>query len=146
MQYLSNTVTIYRWEKDGWWRDYRHDQVEMDQEGYWWELSTNAQVKPHEEEPAEWWAVAMYHEWSAYGGPEEGGWWYSVGELVDHAMIRFFSNYADAEAYHKELWDKADALTKELRKEGNCETRYIVMGLTEEMPPVSYPKRRPYYS
>lgn len=31
--------------------------------------------------------VAVYETDRAYGGPEEGGWWYTVGELVDIDMV-----------------------------------------------------------
>lgn len=47
--------------------------------------------------------VAVYYEDRAYGGPEEGGWWYSTGELVDvltghldegvaYEMARFYND------------------------------------------------------
>lgn len=32
--------------------------------------------------------VAVYTRDRSYGGPEEGGWWYSSGSLVAFAMVR----------------------------------------------------------
>jgi hypothetical protein len=143
MQYLSETVSTYRWERDGWWREYTHDKVEMDEcSGEWYAFDGGGIVRPHEDVPAKWWAVAIYEEGQAYGGAEEGGWWYSVGHLVEQGKIRFFNDYDEAEAYHSEMWDLVNEWN---RLSPGGDSRYIVMGLTEEMPPHGYPKKRPYY-
>ncbi|WP_024517007.1 hypothetical protein [Bradyrhizobium sp. Tv2a-2] len=36
--------------------------------------------------PAPFWTVAIYLVDRAYGGPEEGGWYYNCGDRVDHAL------------------------------------------------------------
>lgn len=145
MDFLTNTVDVFRWEKDGWWREYEHHEVDMDEDG-WYAILDNHYVEKHRERPAKWWAVAMYETTEAYGGPEEGGWWYTVGELIEHGKIRYFDNLEEAEKYRDELWDLADEWNKCARKEGDLETRYIVQCYTERMVETHFPKKRPYYS
>lgn len=141
---IIDTTPVYRWEKDGWWREYEHDQVVYDDyDGTWRDHVTGHRVEHHHDRPAKWWAVAMYEESTAYGGPEEGGWWYAVGELVDHHRIRFFDNYAEAKAYYNKLWEVAHELTKENL---GYDSRYVVEGFTEMMPCHHFPEKRPYYS
>uniref|UniRef100_A0A6M3LX26 Uncharacterized protein n=1 Tax=viral metagenome TaxID=1070528 RepID=A0A6M3LX26_9ZZZZ len=45
-------------------------------------------------EPQQWY-VCLVRRCQAYGGPEEGGWWYTVGEVV---ALREYATVADAEA------------------------------------------------
>lgn len=89
------------------------------------------------------WSVAMYEEGQAYGGPEEGGWWYRYGNLVNPEKVRVFEDYAEAVAYHASLWDVAERENKENRY---CETRLIAVGYTEAFPDAYFPKQRPHYS
>lgn len=39
-----------------------------------------------EKPAAPFWTVAIYLVDLAYGGPEEGGWWYQTGQRIDHAI------------------------------------------------------------
>lgn len=39
-------------------------------------------VASNQDRTPQWWAVAVYLVDLAYGGPEEGGWYYETGELV----------------------------------------------------------------
>lgn len=48
--------------------------------------------------------VAVYLEDLRYGGPEEGGWYYNVGQLV--RIVKGFSNRPSAYAYCRRLNDK----------------------------------------
>src|SRR5947207_1725457 len=41
---------------------------------------TQPLIKPTEDNPAGFFSVAVYRCDRAYGGPEEGGWWYDFGE------------------------------------------------------------------
>lgn len=141
---IIDTTPVYRWEKDGWWREYEHDQVVFDEYyGTWHDHVTGHRVEHHRDRPAKWWAVAMYEAGSAYGGPEEGGWWYNVGELIEHHRIRFFDNYAEAKAYYNEMWDLAKEWNEEIR---GYDYHYVVEGFTEMMPHHHFPEKRPYYS
>lgn len=127
---------------NGWTAEYQHDEVVYDEDNYlWYEIHTNMEVKVTRERPAEWWAVAVYTSEKAYGGPEEGGWWYACGELVEHHRIRFFDNYEEAYAYSQKLWEWC---TTENKDRGDIVLS--VRGFTEQMPYTFYPKTRPHYS
>ena len=143
MDYLSETCPIYECDKgDGWVSVCQHDEVEWDDyNGCWYTRDTNEIVKEVRERDAQWWCVAVYETDRAYGGPEEGGWWYSVGWLVEHAKIRFFDNYKDAYEYSQELW----AYCLEENKDRG-DVRLAPRGFTEQMPDTHFPKNRPYYS
>jgi hypothetical protein len=47
--------------------------------------------------------VAVYLCHRAYGGPEEGGWWYNAGEREDDYPVRHFALEADAVTYRDEV-------------------------------------------
>lgn len=141
MDYLNEHCPIYTRESDGWTSSYEHNQVEWDEyNGLYYDHYTNMEVKPSSERAAQWWAVAVYTSNRAYGGPEEGGWWYSCGELTEHAKIRFFDRYQDAYDYSQELW----AWCLEENKDRGDE-KLVVRGFTEQMPDTHYPKTRPFY-
>ena len=143
MDYLSEMCPIYECDKgDGWVSVCQHDEVEWDEyNGCWYTRDTNEIVKEVRERAAQWWAVAVYETDRAYGGPEEGGWWYSVGWLVEHAKVRFFDRYQDAYDYSQELW----AYCLEENKDRG-DVRLAPRGFTEQMPETHFPKNRPYYS
>lgn len=46
-------------------------------------------------------AVAVYMQDRAYGGPEEGGWWYDCGQLV--RTMRVFGNEQTAIRFNTRL-------------------------------------------
>ena len=48
--------------------------------------------------------VAVYEVDRAYGGGEEGGWWYDCGELV--RVVRRFRSEDDARAYSRRMNDR----------------------------------------
>jgi hypothetical protein len=143
MDYLSEMCPIYTREvSPGWVEKREHTEVVWDE----WEMGyfscdTNRRVEQTSERPAEWWAVAVYTSDRAYGGPEEGGWWYNCGELVEHSKIKFFGNHSDAYAYSQELW----AWCLEENKDRG-DVKLVVRAFTEQMPDSHYPLRRPYYS
>jgi hypothetical protein len=60
-----------------------------------------------------WWSVAVFMVDRAYGGPEEGGWWYDYGYPVKDAemapLLRIFNDEDKARAYRNELQTKLDA-------------------------------------
>lgn len=56
----------------------------------------------------EFYAVAVYSTDRVYGGPEEGGWWYTAGEL----------EYVHAFYHHEEVaWEAARTLNEEFKPE-----------------------------
>lgn len=142
MEYLSETCPIYTREAGDWVAVYEHNEVEYDDyNNGFYTLYNNLEVWHEQDRPAKWWCVAVYETDRAYGGPEEGGWWYDCGVLVEHGRIRFFDNYKDAYDYSQELWAWC---LNENRDRGDV--RLAVRGFTEQMPDTHFPKKRPYYS
>lgn len=92
MQYLSKTVPIYECGKCG-----ATGRLEGMCE------CCNVTVRYYDDEPATYWSVAVYETGLNYGGPEEGGWWYECGWLIDPHKQRVFDSLEQAVKYHKEL-------------------------------------------
>ena len=95
--------------------------------------------------------VAIYMEDRAYGGPEEGGWYYDTAQLVTEpraaTLLRGFDNQKDA-------FDYADALNQVYMPQWNegrpevssvlSEGRYYAI-VNEGMPAPYYPEETPHY-
>lgn len=146
MDYLSKTMPIYTCEEGETIHFFQRDEVEFDDD--MGEAVTKVYgeykvVKATKERPARWWTVGVYETSRAYGGPEEGGWYYTAGTMVEKGRMRFFDSYKKAKAYEKRLWDWVEA---ENRKNKYCEERLAVRCTTETMPPMYFPQRRPHYS
>lgn len=143
MQYLNETVPLYSVDRDGYEPDgYEHHEVEYDEySGAYYTIHGDARrVYWVDDRPAQWFSVAVYTSEQVYGGPEEGGWYYPAGQLVEHHLIKFFDNYADAMDYSASLWDWCDEENKD-----RGDVRFVVRCTTEAMPDTHYPKRRPFY-
>lgn len=144
MKYLSKILPVYSTDKEGLEPgSYQHDEVWIDDdtgETYVTEWGETRRVYPVDERPAEWFSVAVYTCEAVYGGPEEGGWYYDAGGLVDHHKIKFFDKCDDADEYARELWDWCDEVNKDCG-----DVRLVVRCTTESMPEAHYPKSRPYY-
>jgi hypothetical protein len=100
--------------------------------------------------------VGIYVQNRAYGGPEEGGWWYATGYLADEpdlrAMRRTFRSERDAIEYANRLNDSVCAEIngekpsyKHDLKSVCCEGHYRAEVHDDECPN-EYPSERPYYS
>ena len=92
--------------------------------------------------------VSIYKIDLAYGGPEEGGWWFQCGEPVVGPELRAFTTRDEAEAYR----DQLEAGTVAELNEGlapisdvNSEGRYTAM-INVDAYPAPYPTERPFYS
>lgn len=95
-------------------------------------------------------SVAIYEVDRAYGGPEEGGWWFDTGEIVQRCRIRQFRDEEEAFACCRRI----NRLLHHLR-----ETHPQPYGLSsvcysgghyaaevhEGLPPARYPEERPFY-
>ena len=143
MDYLTEMCPIYSREAaPGWVERYQHDEVVWDDYVEWYMAhDTGVIVEQTSERPALWWCVAVYTSNRAYGGPEEGGWWYNVGGLTEHHRIKFFEKYQDAYYYTQELW----AWCMEENKDRGDE-KLVVRAFTEQLPDTHYPKTQPFYS
>jgi len=91
------------------------------------------------------WIVAVYRVDLAYGGPEEGGWWFPCGELV--RISRVFGSEDLAESYSGRMNRKLNALVNKHRpsissvsSEGQFQA-----SVYEEKPVEYWPPQRPHY-
>lgn len=83
--------------------------------------------------------VNKYEIGRAYGGSEEGGWWYDYG--IFEGCEAMFTTYGEAREF-------ADALTLVEGPQGDLSsvtTDHIVKFFVEEMAGADWPERAPYY-
>ena len=95
------------------------------------------------------WTVAVYDVDLAYGGPEEGGWYYSRGSLV--RLIRVFKNEDMAYTFSQRMNRKLQSRIwgpnmgkRELHlvlSEGELQAHVY----HEDLPVDHYPEYRPHY-
>lgn len=90
--------------------------------------------------------VAVYDVDRLYGGPEEGGWWYNVGELIHADNGNGMWSFADAIRRSEELQDGV------YRNRGNLYSVNYAGGAYEiritdpgETPVAFFPERPPHY-
>ena len=89
--------------------------------------------------------VAVYLCDRAYGGPEEGGWWYDTGEMA--RIIRTFKDEERAVAHATRMNRLLDATINKGRREISSvlsDGRYCAE-VHENIAPHHYPERRPHY-
>lgn len=102
----------------------------------------NRHVTVSRERPAEWFSVAIYEVSRAYGGPEEGGWYFDSGQRIDET-VRTYRNAPEgreeAQRYIKSLL----ALT--FVSDRYSETRYSWEVSSEKLPDAYFPRHRPVY-
>jgi hypothetical protein len=105
--------------------------------------------------PPPFYGVAVYLVDKAYGGPEEGGWYYDCGQIVEEVlegipveeMVRLFIDEADALSWAHTLQDKLDGGPNVGRREISSvlsEGRYGAI-VTDGMPAHHWPAVRPRY-
>ena len=99
------------------------------------------------EEGIPFYSVSIHLYDRAYGGPEEGGWWFDYGEPDDGQwhFTRLFSTYREAKAYA----DTLDPITDKLN-EGRPDIGSVVSDgrfgiFIQEGYPHAWPKKRPHY-
>ncbi len=105
-----------------------------------------------DEDECKWLTVAVYLCDKAYGGSEEGGWWYTYGDLYKEIppIVLINPTYAQVREAH----DKLEKIIEdqELNPKGYrsdlssvcCEGRYMPCAHTGELPE-HFPSERPYY-
>ena len=86
------------------------------------------------------WSVALYETGQAYGGPEEGGWYYSTGNLVEPQKIRVFEDVSEAIVYKNKL--RMEFAQPELRK---SEDNLVACGFSGKLPVKGWPDVKPRY-
>jgi hypothetical protein len=86
------------------------------------------------------WFVGVYSVDRCYGGPEEGGWWYDTGELVQSTAV---SSCEEAEELRARLYgDEFPDTGKSYSVLGGDDYR-IIIGI--EPPAEYFPKKVPHY-
>lgn len=96
-------------------------------------------------------SVAVYLIDRAYGGPEEGGWWFDTGEPSDapeHLIFeRYFKSLAAARKYADKLNEKHGAAWNEGRNSdvGSVLSEGKFWAEVTEGRPESYPLSKPQY-
>jgi len=89
--------------------------------------------------------VSVYMTDLSYGGPEEGGWHYEVGEII--RTVKTFKNQDIAYGYCRRLNDKLDTtLNKNRRSKSSVlsEGEYTAC-VHKNFAPQSYPETTPHY-
>jgi len=76
--------------------------------------------------------VQMYETGQAYGGPEEGGWWYDYGEPMDH--------------WFRTTLAEATTLRQELRERFDPQSNAFHFSIRFDQDLTGWPERRPTYS
>ena len=91
--------------------------------------------------------VAVYEIDRAYGGPEEGGWWFDCGNL--RRIIRTFRTKTAAYQYSarmnrhlNNLHNKYQRSVGSMLYSGGVLEAFVY----EDYPPKYFPEERPYYS
>lgn len=89
--------------------------------------------------------VAFYEIDRAYGGPEEGGWWYDTGTFV--RISKVFKSKEAAYAYAR----RANRFLNVIQRGARDVSSVIYNGgryaaeVYEGLPPAAYPETRPFY-
>jgi hypothetical protein len=83
----------------------------------------------------------------AYGGPEEGGWWFDYGEPNDGywKYTRLFETEDEAYDYGKSLNPLIDELNEGRPSIGSVASEGIYGWVVQEGYPHAWPKERPRY-
>lgn len=91
--------------------------------------------------------VTLYLVDRAYGGAEEGGWWFDYGTPVMHSVNRCFDNEVDACEYvaSQSVTDILEDLNADCAdiNSVNCDGVYRI--LIEDSFPAMFPAQRPHY-
>lgn len=133
------------WHNEYGWTSYEYtkfteeetEKFNLPDEGVWEKDGLDVSIGMNEADP---FYVAVYEVDRAYGGAEEGGWWYDCGELVKVVIAS--------------SRDEAEAIRDKLREEyPNTGKRSSVLygedydvGIETRFPETHFPSRTPYYS
>lgn len=117
-------------------------------------ITTRAQLRHTRENnrkrAASCWCAAIYLEDKSYGGPEEGGWWYTHGSLILSPDAPFpiwwrAGEKREDDIRAMELWCTGANHERPSISSVLSEGRYTVIINRNDLP-THYPKKRPYYS
>jgi hypothetical protein len=89
--------------------------------------------------------VNTYRTGKAYGGPEEGGWWYTYGAMLTSQRV---TSLKTARRIARRILRRLD---KQNAEEGNREPDSVLNQgewldvIIEDNPAANFPESRPYY-
>lgn len=101
-------------------------------------VSEDGDVEPR------WWGVGVYEVWRSYGGPEEGGWYFDSGELVESYIVSADEGEGTLDALCARLeqtYPRTGRYTSVIYDGGD----YRIKVRAEEIPEPFFPKVRPHY-
>jgi hypothetical protein len=108
-------------------------------------MNDGSPIKPAFKTSAGNWYAGIYETNREYGGPEEGGWWYNTGSLVD--TLGPFNSRDEAEAAGRHACQEGD-----WQNEPGADDSSIVYSggnytwdTCQGKPPEYYPEETPYY-
>ena len=88
--------------------------------------------------------VNEYHMDRAYGGPEEGGWWYTTGRFIDR--LGTADTIEEARTIEDRHQSEMDELNHGLPSIDSMASQGRNVILIDERPGADFPSERPYYS
>ena len=91
------------------------------------------------------WVVCMFLVDRAYGGAEEGGWWYTYGDPVLTSHMRVFTDHAEAMAYVQSLDAELDRMNKGRPSISSVNSMGRFDALVCDGWPKAFPNRIPHY-
>ena len=86
--------------------------------------------------------VNVYLEDRAYGGPEEGGWYYDCGEPVSSIAC---DNDTEVSMYRRLMGEWCDKQNKDRPPVHSVASEGVFVSVVEDNPARGYPSERPYY-
>ena len=86
----------------------------------------------------------------AYGGPEEGGWWFGYGQPVADSAVGFkvtrrFKTQAKAQGYRARIQNRLDSLNDTRPSISSVASEGQYHALICSAKPRPYPETRPFY-
>jgi hypothetical protein len=90
-------------------------------------------------------SVYLFEVDRAFGGHEEGGWWFDVGQPVTHKANRTFSNRGAAISYYRSLADLETQLNDGLADLDSVCCSGVYRFIVSKGAPKAFPETRPYY-
>lgn len=144
-------------DTDGYSLDYAHDAFSDGASAEEYADEVKAEKAEIAKRP-QFYTVAVYLIDKAYGGPEEGGWWYECGERIDEkldtpdngniAVPRIFTDEDEASEYTQDLQGRLDVHFNAHRRSdiGSVlsEGRYVAR-MCDGYPEPGFPAVRPHY-
>ena len=90
-------------------------------------------------------SVYLFETDRAFGGHEEGGWWYDCGQPVEHPKNRTFSNRGAAISYYRSLAGLEEQLNDGLAPIDSVLCSGVYRFIVSKGAPKAFPESRPFY-